>query len=44
VIGDTAPRAAADLIRLARLHDAYGDPALVDVVYLRPPPITKPKR
>jgi tRNA threonylcarbamoyl adenosine modification protein YeaZ len=41
--GDTVARVAADLVRLARLHDAYGDPALVDVVYLRPPPITKPK-
>ena len=35
-------RRAADLVRLARLHDAYGDPAIVDVVYLRPPPITRP--
>ena len=35
-------RSAADLVRLARLHEAYGDPALVDVVYLRPPPITRP--
>ncbi len=35
-------RRAADLVRLARLHNAYGDPALVDVVYLRPPPITRP--
>ncbi len=34
-------RRAADLVRLARLHEAYGDPALVDVVYLRPPPITR---
>ena len=34
-------RLAADLVRLARLHEAYGDPALVDVVYLRPPPITR---
>jgi len=42
--GDTIPRAAADLVRLARLHAAYGDPALVDVVYLRPPPITRPRR
>ena len=35
-------RRASDLVRLARLHEAYGDPALVDVVYLRPPPITRP--
>lgn len=35
-------RRAADLVRLARLHEAYGDPALVDVIYLRPPPITRP--
>ncbi|MDA1004258.1 MAG: tRNA (adenosine(37)-N6)-threonylcarbamoyltransferase complex dimerization subunit type 1 TsaB [Chloroflexi bacterium] len=41
--GDTVPRAAADLVHLARLHGAYGDPALVDVVYLRPPSITRPK-
>ena len=41
---DTVHRAAVDLVRLARLHAAYGDPALVDVVYLRPPSITKPKR
>ena len=34
-------RRAADLVRLARLHEAYGDPALVDVVYLRPPSITR---
>lgn len=32
-------RAPADLVRLARLHHAYGDPAAVDVVYLRPPAI-----
>ena len=46
--GDTeaAPasgRPAADLVRLSRLHDSYGDPALVDVLYLRPPPITPPR-
>ena len=34
-------RRASDLVRLARLHEAYGDPALVDVLYLRPPPITR---
>jgi tRNA threonylcarbamoyl adenosine modification protein YeaZ len=40
-------RSAADLVRLARLHRAYGDPALVDVLYLRPPSIgagTAPSR
>ena len=46
--GDVPPddnvRRAADLVRLARLHDAYSDPALVDVVYLRPPPITRSSR
>ncbi len=45
--GDTVPRLearAVTIVRLARLHDAFGDPALVDVVYLRPPSITKPKR
>jgi hypothetical protein len=36
-------RSAADIVRLARLHDAYTDPAAVDVVYLRPPPITTPR-
>lgn len=41
--GDTVPRAAANLVHLARLHGAYGDPALVDVVYLRPPSITRAK-
>jgi tRNA threonylcarbamoyladenosine biosynthesis protein TsaB len=34
---------AVAVVRLARLHAAYGDPALVDAVYLRPPPITLPK-
>jgi len=33
-------RSAADVIRLARLHRAFGDPAAVDVTYLRPPNIT----
>lgn len=42
VPADDNVRRAADLVRLARLHEAYGDPALVDVVYLRPPPITRP--
>ena len=41
---DDNVRRAADLVRLARLHEAYGDPALVDVVYLRPPPITRSTR
>ena len=36
-------RSAAGIVRLARLHDAYTDPAAVDVVYLRPPPITTPR-
>jgi tRNA threonylcarbamoyl adenosine modification protein YeaZ len=35
-------RRVVDLVALARLRDAYGDPALVDAVYLRPPPITRP--
>lgn len=38
--GEQAGRSAADLVRLARLHRAYGDPAAVDVLYLRPPNIT----
>ena len=36
-------RSAEDLVRLARLHRAYGDPATADVVYLRPPSITLPR-
>lgn len=40
---ETNVRHAADLVRLAHLHQAYGDPALVDVIYLRPPSITQPK-
>jgi len=35
-------RRTADLVALARLRNAYGDPALVDAVYLHPPPITRP--
>ena len=41
--GENIPRAAS-LVRLGRLHAAYGDPALVDAVYLRPPPITRPRQ
>ena len=37
-------RRATDVVRLARMHDAYADPAGVDVVYLRPPPVTTPGR
>ncbi len=33
---------ATSLIRLARRRQAYGDPAAVDVIYLRPPSITRP--
>jgi tRNA threonylcarbamoyl adenosine modification protein YeaZ len=36
---DEAARSAVDVVRLARLHRAYGDPAAVDVIYLRPPAI-----
>lgn len=32
-----------DMVRLARAHDAFGDPAGVDVYYLRPPSITPPR-
>lgn len=35
----TNVRTAADLVRLAHLHRAFGDPAAVDVTYLRPPSI-----
>ena len=37
-----APR-ASDLVRLARAHDGFHDPEAVDVVYLRPPSITRPR-
>ncbi|MEX2374493.1 MAG: hypothetical protein WD942_02770, partial [Dehalococcoidia bacterium] len=36
------PRAVA-VVRIARALDAFGDPASVDAVYLRPPPITQPR-
>lgn len=35
------PRAVA-IVRIARVRGAFGDPAGVDAVYLRPPPITPP--
>jgi len=35
------PRAVA-IVRIARVRGTFGDPAGVDAVYLRPPPITKP--
>lgn len=39
-VSDTSnTRSAADVIRLARLHRAFGDPAAVDVTYLRAPHI-----
>jgi len=41
--GDVECRSATGALRLARLHAAFGDPALVDAVYLRPPPITRPR-
>ena len=41
--GEAGRRSALGVLRLARLHDAFGDPALVDAVYLRPPPITRPR-
>ncbi len=41
--GASGRRSAADVLRLARLHDAFGDPAAVDALYLRPPPITLPR-
>jgi len=34
---------AAALVRVARARQAYGDPALVDALYLRPPSITRAK-
>ena len=35
---------AAALVRIARGRQAYGDPALVDAFYLRPPSITRAKQ
>jgi len=35
---------AASMLALARIHQAYGDPAAADAVYLRPPHITRPKQ
>ena len=37
------PSRAASAVRLARVRSAFGDPAGVDVVYLRPPSITRPR-
>lgn len=37
---DAGVRRGIDLVRLAHLHGAFGDPASVDVIYLRPPSIT----
>ena len=34
-------RRVLDMARLARAHGAFGDPAEVDVLYLRPPSITR---
>lgn len=36
------PRAVA-IVRIARALDLFGDPATVDAIYLRPPPITEPR-
>jgi tRNA threonylcarbamoyl adenosine modification protein YeaZ len=36
-------RRALDIARLASQHQAYRDPADVDVLYLRPPSITRPR-
>ena len=43
VAGPSAGGRAAAAVRLARLHAAYGDPAAVDAIYLRPPSITPPR-
>jgi tRNA threonylcarbamoyl adenosine modification protein YeaZ len=40
--GQASEPRALSVVRLAALHEAFGDPARVDVVYLRPPPITRP--
>ena len=34
---------AVAIVRIARVRGSFGDPAGVDAVYLRPPPITKPR-
>ncbi len=39
--GSPAGGRAAALVRIARARQAYGDPALVDAFYLRPPSITR---
>ena len=36
------PRAVA-IVRIARVRGAFGDPAGVDAIYLRPPSITRPR-
>lgn len=45
-VGDTDAQAPAGgravaAVRIARANGAYGDPALVDAIYLRPPSITR---
>lgn len=40
--GSGTPRAVA-IVQIARALNLFGDPALVDAVYLRPPPITPPR-
>lgn len=34
---------AVAIVRIARAAELFGDPASVDAVYLRPPPITRPR-
>ena len=41
--GAAQGRSASEVLRLARLHDAFGDPAAVDALYLRAAPITRPR-
>ena len=41
--GPPAGGRAAALVRIARARQTYGDPALVDAFYLRPPSITRAK-
>ncbi len=43
VAGPAATSRAVALVRLARWHGAFGDPAGVDARYLRPPSITPPR-
>ncbi len=42
--GSVGETRAAAVVRIAQARDVYGDPGLVDAIYLRPPPITPPRQ